>query len=100
MASCAAVMTQAALMESALRLVDERPDLPAGSVLRCFARAVGVARRAGALGDDLPPRAEAVARRLLADRQQPGGGHRKAVWDTPLVRPSLLIQSQARATGR
>lgn len=71
MPRCDAVTTQAALMEAALRLVDDRDDVPAGSVLRCFSRAVAVTRRSGIATEALPTRAEALARGMLAARNGP-----------------------------
>jgi hypothetical protein len=62
--------SQAVLVDAALRLVAERPDLPAGSVLRCYARAVAVVRRAGVQPDAVADRAGEFARRLLAARDR------------------------------
>lgn len=55
-----------ALLGRAARLVDELSDVPAGSVLRCFSRAVRLARLAGFSATDLPAEAEARARAMLA----------------------------------
>lgn len=63
--------TQRNLMDAALRLVGDHEEVPAGSVLRCFARSVMLARRTGTPARDLAERAEAVARRLLAGRDRP-----------------------------
>jgi hypothetical protein len=60
--------TQAALMETALRLVEDHPHIAAGSVLRCFSRAVVLTRRTGTPARDVAPRAERLARQLLAAR--------------------------------
>lgn len=67
-----AVTTQAALVAAALRLVDEHPDIAAGSVLRCYSRAVVIVRRTGASSTVLAGRAEMLARQMLAARNQPG----------------------------
>ena len=56
------------LLETAARMVDEMPDVPAGRVLRCFSRAVGQVRREGCPPTRLAPEAEALARDLLAGR--------------------------------
>ena len=58
--------SQLALVDAAVRLVEERPDLPAGSVLRCFSRAVLITRRTGVPADGLVLQADQLARRLLA----------------------------------
>lgn len=67
-----AVTTQAALVAAALRLVDDHPDIAAGSVLRCYSRAVVIVRRTGAPSAVLADRAETLARQMLAARNQPG----------------------------
>jgi hypothetical protein len=72
MAAHDVVTTQAALVAAALRLVDDHPDMPAGSVLRCFSRAVVVTRRRGVPHDVVPERAFALAHQLLAARADPG----------------------------
>jgi hypothetical protein len=60
-----------ALVDAAVRLVEERPDLPAGSVLRCFSRAVLITRRTGVPADGLVLQADQLARRLLAVWSRP-----------------------------
>ena len=72
MAAHDVVSTQAALIVAALRLVDDHPDIPAGSVLRCFSRAVVITRRSGTPSGSLAEEAELLARRLLAARNRPG----------------------------
>lgn len=67
-----AVTTQAALVAAALRLVDDHPDIAAGSVLRCFSRAVVIVRRTGTPSPVLADRAEMLARQMLAARNQSG----------------------------
>ena len=63
------------LLDVADRLVEEFAEVPAGSVLRCLATAVHMARGAGASPEDLGTRAEELARRILRDRdcvEEPG----------------------------
>jgi hypothetical protein len=67
-----ALVTQSALVETAVRLVADHPGIPAGSVLRCYSRAVRLARRGGAGIEELPERAEDLARRILAARARSG----------------------------
>lgn len=71
MSGVEAVSTQVALVDAALRLVDERRDVPAGSVLRCFSRAVLITRRARVSSEALPEQAEVLARRFLEARDVP-----------------------------
>jgi hypothetical protein len=59
------------LLDVAERLTTEYPELPAGSVLRSFARAVVLARRSGCPTSSLPHRAERMTRHLLAKRGYP-----------------------------
>ena len=56
------------LLEVADRLVEDFAEVPAGSVLRCLATAVHMARGAGSPPEDLGTRAEELARRMLRDR--------------------------------
>lgn len=56
------------LLQRAEALAAEYVDLPAGSVIRCFARAVGHARRSGCGLNALPDAAESRARDLLSAR--------------------------------
>jgi hypothetical protein len=56
------------LMETAEQLTRELPEHPAGSVLRCFARAAHRARMAGCGDDDLSEVARAAVVRTLAER--------------------------------
>ena len=56
------------LLEVAERLTTEFDQLPAGSVMRCFARAVQVARRSGCPAGSLPQTAERMTRLALAER--------------------------------
>jgi len=56
------------LLRVAERLTYEYDGLAAGSVLRCFARAVRSSRAAGRPLCSLPEDAERLARRLLATR--------------------------------
>ena len=56
------------LLEVADRLVEDFAEVPAGSVLRCLAKAVQMAREAASPPEELGTRAEALARRMLRDR--------------------------------
>jgi hypothetical protein len=58
------------VMSLTLRLVGENPDLPAGSVMRCVARAVRRALMAGTPREQIPALAEDTARRALAGRHR------------------------------
>lgn len=62
-------VSQAQLLEVTVRLAEEFPDLPAGSVMRCVARVVRSERRHGVPEDLLPARAEATARSVLRRRR-------------------------------
>lgn len=59
---------QSDLLDIAWRLADEHPELPAGTVLRCFARAVRTARACGVSLGDLAAAAEAISRAHLRSR--------------------------------
>lgn len=61
-------VSQAQLLEVTVRLAEEFPDLPAGSVMRCVARVVWQQRRLGTPDVLLTSRSEDVARRLLTER--------------------------------
>jgi len=63
-----AVGVQDELVSLTLRMVDDYPELPAGSVMRCVARAVRLALAAGAAGEEIPAEAERTARHALARR--------------------------------
>jgi hypothetical protein len=56
------------LMSLTIRLVEEYPEMPAGSVMRCVARAVRRAVVAGTPGSHVPAEAERRARHALAGR--------------------------------
>ncbi len=56
------------LLESSHLLTEEHPDLPAGAVLRCYARAVRRARAWGCPPEHLRVTAEASTRWMLAQR--------------------------------
>ena len=64
------------LLDCAERLVEEYPDHPAGSVLRCFARAVRLARARGVTVAALPAVAEIRARAMLNGVPVTDGRHR------------------------
>jgi hypothetical protein len=55
------------LLDVADRLVVDFAQVPAGTVLRCLARAVQVVRASGSTPEDLGVRAEELARDLLQD---------------------------------
>jgi hypothetical protein len=76
MAQIGAVTIQAELIDAALRLVDDHPGTPAGSVLRCYSRMVRLMRRAGTPMSQLPTEAEALTSQVLAARNRPGGAAR------------------------
>jgi hypothetical protein len=56
------------LLEVAFDLTTEFDALPPGSVLRCFARAVHLARLDGAAGVELPEQARRIAASMLRRR--------------------------------
>lgn len=56
-----AARTHRALRETAARLMAQWDDLPAGSVLRCYSRAVRTVVRAGCAPERVPREAERVA---------------------------------------
>ena len=56
------------LVETAQALVRDAPEHPAGSVLRCYARAVRIQRQRGCDDEQLADRARETAERLLAGR--------------------------------
>lgn len=60
------------LLDIAQRLVAEHDDIAAGSVLRCFARAVRRSVRAGWGTGELPGEAERLTRALLTTRHGQG----------------------------
>lgn len=66
-----AVLLRRALVSEATSLVAELDTHPAGSVLRCYARAVQRQRLAGCGDDDLPSAAREVAAEALRTRRVP-----------------------------
>ena len=60
------------LLETAFDLSVEYDTLPAGSVLRCFARAVHLARLKGVEGARLPEEARRIAESSLRSRAAQG----------------------------
>ncbi|HET8560761.1 MAG TPA: hypothetical protein VFL69_09610 [Marmoricola sp.] len=60
------------LLDAAQQLVDEYDDLTAGSVLRCYARAVRRSVRTGCPPGRLAREAELLARHMLVARRQRG----------------------------
>lgn len=57
-----------------LRLVGDYPEVPAGSVMRCVARAVRRAVLVSAPPEQIPTRAESAVREAMARRLAPAGG--------------------------
>lgn len=51
-----------------VRMTEEYPELPAGSVMRCVARAVRRTRMSGVAREHIGVEAERAARRALAQR--------------------------------
>lgn len=82
-------MIHAALVEAALRLVDNHPDIAAGSVLQCYSRAVRLMRRARTPASQLPARAEVLAGQLLSARNRPGAQRVRASRRDSGPRPTL-----------
>jgi len=66
------------LLEIAFDLSVEFDTLPAGSVLRCFARAVHLARLKGAEGARLPEEARRIAESSLRSRAAKGSRRARA----------------------
>jgi len=66
-----AVLLRRALVSEATSLVAELDTHPAGSVLRCYARAVHRQRLAGCPDEELPRVAREVAAQLLRTRRTP-----------------------------
>jgi len=62
------VLLRDRLVETAQALVHDTPGHPAGSVLRCYARAVRLVRLQGCDDERLADRARQAAERLLAER--------------------------------
>ena len=56
------------LVELMVRMTEDYPELPAGSVMRCVARAVRRARMRGTAPEHLGVEAERTARLALAER--------------------------------
>jgi hypothetical protein len=67
-----AVAVNQELLDVAQRLTGEYDDLTAGSVLRCFARAVRRCVRAGCPTESLGREAERLTRHMLAVRRRRG----------------------------
>lgn len=60
--------TRATLLDGVARLVDEYDTYPAGVVMRCYSRAVHLARRAGCPPSELAGEVERRTRAMLAAR--------------------------------
>ncbi|KAB7743991.1 hypothetical protein GA707_11025 [Nostocoides sp. F2B08] len=66
--SWSAVGLRSAIHDEAQRLIGEYPTIPAGSVLRCFARALRLARLHGFPPGETVPTAAKTARLALSKR--------------------------------
>lgn len=64
----AAVQLRERLLDTAQAVTREHPDHPAGSVLRCYARAVRLVRLTGCPQNDLPEAARRATSELLRYR--------------------------------
>ena len=73
-------LTNEDLREAADRLVLDRCDVPAGSVLRTWSRSVRTALLAGFLSSAVVAEAERRTRELLAERPVAGGRRRLRDW--------------------
>ena len=73
------------LLETAFDLSVEFDTLPAGSVLRCFARAVHAARLKGAEGARLPEEARRIAESSLRSRAAKGNRRARASRALPAI---------------
>jgi hypothetical protein len=73
-------LTNEDLREAADRLVLDRCDVPAGSVLRTFSRSVRAALLDGFLTSEVVAEAERRTRELLAQRPAAGGRPRLRDW--------------------
>ena len=73
-------LTNQDLREAADRLVLDRCDVPAGSVLRTFSRSVRTALLDGFLTSEVVAEAERRTRELLAQRPAAGGRPRLRDW--------------------
>ncbi|MFC4787299.1 hypothetical protein ACT8ZV_22675 [Nocardioides sp. MAHUQ-72] len=65
------------LLETAFDLSQEFDEVPAGSVMRCFARAVHLARLDGASGSRLVDEARRIAVSALRERDDRGTSRRR-----------------------
>ena len=63
-----ATSVDVSLLDVASRLTEQNPHLPAGLVLRCYARAVQTARGCGVVPRDLARVSEQIARAYLLGR--------------------------------
>lgn len=70
--SMTVVAVNSELLDVAQRLATEYDDLTAGSVLRCYARAVRRSARSGCPAERLPAEAERLTRHMLATRLRRG----------------------------
>lgn len=87
-------LTNQALLDVAGRLVEERRDLPPGSVLRCFSRAVRTALLRGYPPVQVPAEAERMTRELLGRRPSAQGSTRRRQ-----ARPGTVLVPRPRRAG-
>lgn len=73
-------LTNRELRDAADRLVHDRRDVPAGSVLRTFSRSVRTALLDGFSTSEVVPEAERRTRELLAQRPAAGGRSHLRAW--------------------
>ena len=73
-------LTNQDLREAADRLLRDRRDVPAGSVLRTFSRSVRAALLDGFLTSEVVAEAERRTRAMLAERPAAGGRRRLRAW--------------------
>jgi hypothetical protein len=73
-------LTNQDLRDAADRLVHDRSDVPAGSVLRTFSRSVRTVLLDGFLASEVVAEAERRTRDLLAERPAAGGRPRLRAW--------------------
>jgi hypothetical protein len=74
-------MTQRRRGDEVRALMSQWPEDSAGSVMRCYARAVRVASRLGATDDDLPVRARTLAEQWLRARHERHQAAHPTPWD-------------------
>ena len=73
-------LTNRELREAADRLLADRPDVPAGSVMRTFSRSVRATLLDGFVASEVVAEAERRTRELLAQRPAAAGRPHLRVW--------------------